>query len=94
MGRKEKTQGKLTGEVIVTDSTHIKASAAKDQVQKVEVTQTPSQYLNTLEEADDKRTGQSGSTYWKRIRRFKLGLCFGESGDSFLNLPRLLQVFP
>ncbi|QGQ43894.1 IS1182 family transposase [Metabacillus sediminilitoris] len=43
-------KGIVTGEVIVTDSTHIKASAAKDKVQKVEVTQTPSQYLNTLEE--------------------------------------------
>ncbi|MGD7008789.1 transposase [Metabacillus sp. 84] len=43
-------EGLVTGEIVVTDSTHIKASAAKEKVQKVEVTKTPSQYLNTLEE--------------------------------------------
>ncbi|MCM3677198.1 IS1182 family transposase [Peribacillus simplex] len=43
-------KGLVTGETIVTDSTHIKASASKDQVKKVEVEKTPSQYLNTLEE--------------------------------------------
>jgi transposase len=42
--------GLVTGGVIVTDSTHIKASAAKDKVQKVVVEKTSSQYLNTLEE--------------------------------------------
>jgi len=47
-------EGLVTGEVMVTDSTHIKASAAKDKVQKVEVTKTPSQYLNTLEEETKK----------------------------------------
>lgn len=43
-------KGIVTGDVIVTDSTHIKASAAKDKVEKVVVEKTPSQYLNTLEE--------------------------------------------
>ncbi|OIK09642.1 hypothetical protein BIV60_23370 [Bacillus sp. MUM 116] len=48
-------KGFVTGEVIVTDSTHIKASAAKGKVEKVVVENTPSQYLNTLEE-EAKRT--------------------------------------
>jgi transposase len=43
-------KGLVTGEVIVTDSTHIKASAAKGKVEKVTVEKSPSQYLNTLEE--------------------------------------------
>lgn len=43
-------KGLVTGEVIVTDSTHIKASASKSSVEKVTVEKTPSQYLNTLEE--------------------------------------------
>lgn len=43
-------KGLVTGEVIVTDSTHIKASAAKGKVEKVIVEKTPSQYLNTLEQ--------------------------------------------
>ena len=42
-------KGLVTGEVIVTDSTHIKASASKSKVEKVVVEKTPSQYLNTLE---------------------------------------------
>ncbi|WP_335713637.1 hypothetical protein [Neobacillus drentensis] len=42
-------KGLVTGEVIVTDSTHIKASAAKGKVEKVVVEKTPSHYLNTLE---------------------------------------------
>ncbi|MFB5198609.1 IS1182 family transposase [Neobacillus sp. KR4-4] len=42
-------KGLVTGEVIVTDSTHIKASASKSKVEKVTVEKTPSQYLNTLE---------------------------------------------
>lgn len=40
--------GLVTGEVIVTDSTHIKASAAKGKAEKVVVEKTPSHYLNTL----------------------------------------------
>jgi transposase len=47
-------QGIVTGEVIVTDSTHIKASAAKDKIEKLVVEKTPSQYLNTLEEEANK----------------------------------------
>lgn len=43
-------KGIVSGNVVVTDSTHIKASAAKDKVQKVTVEKTPSEYLNTLEE--------------------------------------------
>lgn len=43
-------KGLVTGEVIVTDSTHIKASASKGKVEKIVVEKTPSQYLNTLEE--------------------------------------------
>lgn len=42
-------KGIVTGEVIVTDSTHIKASASKSKIEKVTVEKTPSQYLNTLE---------------------------------------------
>ncbi|WP_335524935.1 transposase, partial [Cytobacillus firmus] len=42
-------KGLVTGEVIVTDSTHIKASASKSKVEKVTVERAPSQYLNTLE---------------------------------------------
>ncbi|OIK10158.1 hypothetical protein BIV60_22220 [Bacillus sp. MUM 116] len=41
-------KGLVTGETVVTDSTHIKASASKDKMKKVE--KTPSQYLYTLEE--------------------------------------------
>ncbi|MCM3727724.1 transposase [Neobacillus cucumis] len=56
-------KGLVTGEVIVTDSTHIKARVAKSKVEKVVVEKTPSQYLNTLEleakkiekEQEDKR---------------------------------------
>lgn len=43
-------KGFVTGDVIATDSTHIKASAAKDKVQKVVLEKSPTQYLNTLEE--------------------------------------------
>jgi transposase len=43
-------KGIVTGEVVVTDSTHIKASASKSRVEKITVEKTPSQYLNTLEE--------------------------------------------
>ncbi|WP_342042132.1 IS1182 family transposase [Bacillus sp. OTU2372] len=43
-------RGLVTGEVIVTDSTHIKASASKGKVEKVVVEKTPSQYLNTVEQ--------------------------------------------
>jgi len=43
-------KGLVTGEVIVTDSTHIKASSAKGKVEKIVVEKTPSQYLNTLEQ--------------------------------------------
>lgn len=43
-------KGLVTGEVIVSDSTHIKASAAKGKIEKIVVEKTLSQYLNTLEE--------------------------------------------
>ena len=43
-------KGLVTGEVIITDSTHIKASSAKGKVEKIVVEKTPSQYLNTLEQ--------------------------------------------
>jgi len=43
-------KGIVTGEVIVTDSTHIKASAGKGKIEKVVVEKTPWQYLNTLEQ--------------------------------------------
>jgi transposase len=43
-------KGLVTGEVVVSDSTHIKASAAKGKIEKVVVEKTTSQYLNTLEE--------------------------------------------
>ena len=68
--------GLVTGEVIVTDSTHIKASAAKGKAEKVVVEKTPSHYLNTLEkeakkiekELEDKRI-ESGKK--KRGRKSK-----------------------
>jgi transposase len=50
-------KGLVTGEVIVTDSTHIKASASKSKVEKVTVEKTPSQYLNTLE-LESKKIGE------------------------------------
>jgi transposase len=43
-------EGIVTGEIIVTDSTHIKASSAKGKVEKIDVEKIPSQYLNTLEQ--------------------------------------------
>jgi transposase len=43
-------QGLVTGEVIVTDSTHIKASASKTKVEIITVEKTPSDYLLELEQ--------------------------------------------
>ncbi|WGV58275.1 IS1182 family transposase [Brevibacillus brevis] len=43
-------KGLVTGEIIVTDSTHIKASAAIHKTEKVKVGKTPSEYLQVLEE--------------------------------------------
>jgi len=42
-------KGLVTGEVIVTDSTHVKASASKSKVEKIIVKKTPSAYLLELE---------------------------------------------
>ena len=54
-------KGLVTGEVIVTDSTHIKASASKSKVEKVTVEKTPSQYLNTIERgSEENRKGIRG----------------------------------
>lgn len=41
--------GVVTGEIILTDATHIKAHAAKDKLQTVRVEQKPSEYLMELE---------------------------------------------
>jgi len=46
--------GLVTGEVLVTDSTHIKAYASNQKLEKVRVTKTPSNYLRELEQEADK----------------------------------------
>lgn len=43
-------KGLVTGELVVTDSTHIKASASLQKVEKITVDQTPSDYLLVLEQ--------------------------------------------
>ncbi len=43
------SKGLVTGEVIVTDSTHIKANASMDRTEKVVVEKAPSEYLKELE---------------------------------------------
>lgn len=43
-------EGLVTGEVIVTDSTHIKASASRQRVEKILVAKTPTEYMQTLEQ--------------------------------------------
>lgn len=43
-------EGLVTGEVIVTDSTHIKASASRQRVEKIWVEKTSTEYMQTLEQ--------------------------------------------
>ncbi len=43
-------EGLIEGEIILSDSTHIKANASKEKVEVMEVEKKPSEYLNTLEE--------------------------------------------
>ena len=43
-------EGLVTGDVIVTDSTHIKASASRQRVEKILVEKTPTEYMRTLEQ--------------------------------------------
>ncbi|RKN82174.1 transposase [Paenibacillus ginsengarvi] len=43
-------KGIMTGEVVVTDSTHIKVSASLSRSEKVKVDKKPSEYLKELEE--------------------------------------------
>jgi transposase len=43
-------EGLVTGEVIVTDSTHIKASASRQRVEKIWVEKTPTEYMKMLEQ--------------------------------------------
>jgi transposase len=43
-------KGLVTGELVVMDSTHIKASASLQKVEKITVDQTPSEYLLVLEQ--------------------------------------------
>lgn len=43
-------EGLVTGEVIVTDSTHIKASASRQRVEKIRVEKTPTEYMQMLEQ--------------------------------------------
>lgn len=43
-------EGLVTGEVIVTDSTHIRASASRQRVEKVWVEKTPTEYMQTPEQ--------------------------------------------
>ncbi|MDQ0901064.1 hypothetical protein [Paenibacillus sp. V4I7] len=43
------TKGNCNGDVIVTDSTHVKASASLSHSEKVKVDKKPSEYLEELE---------------------------------------------
>jgi transposase len=43
-------EGLIGGEIVLTDSTHIKASASGGKVEKIIVEKQPSEYLDTLEE--------------------------------------------
>jgi transposase len=57
--------GLVTGEALVTDSTHIKANASLERVHKAVVSQTPSEYLLELEEEarkldEEQRKGRRG----------------------------------
>lgn len=54
------SEGLVTGEVIVTDSTHIKASASRDRVEKVTVEKTPSTYLLELEKEAQRLDAETG----------------------------------
>lgn len=47
-------EGLVTGDVIITDSTHIKANASGEKIEKVVVDKKPSEYLNTLEKEAQK----------------------------------------
>ena len=70
-------KGLVTGEVIVTDSTHIKASSAKGKVEKIFVEKTSSQYLNTLEQEakklekglEEKRIESGKKETWQKTER-------------------------
>jgi transposase len=91
-------KGLVTGEVIVTDSTHIKASAAKGKVEKVVAEKTPTHYLNTLEQEAKKiekgleeRRIESGTK--KRGRKLKgpstekISVVKTDSDSGLLNRP-------
>lgn len=54
------SKGLVTGEVIVTDSTHIKASASRERVEKVTVEKTPSAYLLELENEARRLEAEAG----------------------------------
>lgn len=43
-------EGLVTGEVIVSDSTHIKASASRQRAEKIRVEKTPTEYMQALEQ--------------------------------------------
>ena len=67
-------EGLVTGEVIVTDSTHIKANVSTSKVEKVVVEKTPFEYVSELEkepqrleaELQDKRDAQGKKECGKR----------------------------
>jgi len=69
-------EGLVTGEVIVTDSTHIKANASSSKVEKIIVEKTPSDYVSELEkeaqrleaELQDKRDAQGKKKCGKKPR--------------------------
>lgn len=57
--------GLVTGETVVTDSTHIKANASRERAQTVVVSKTPTEYLLELEEEarkleEQQRKGRRG----------------------------------
>jgi transposase len=47
-------EGLIAGNIVLTDSTHIKANASRGKIEKVIVEKQPSEYLNTLEEEAQK----------------------------------------
>ncbi len=76
--------GLVNGEVIVTDSTHIKASASRQRVEKIWVEKTPTEYMQMLEqeaqrleaelqkrreEAGKKKCGKKRQTRERKVMR-------------------------
>ena len=67
----------ISGRVLYTDSTHLKASANKRHFERVLVEQTPAAYLAELDAAVDKERAETGQ---KPLRRDK-GTASGNDGE-------------